>query len=579
MDRRDAALAGLLSAGLIAWLWPVAPIGVDVHHDGIMLKPALDLLSGQVLFRDTFTQYGALTTYLHALVLWIYPSLLSLRLAALAAYVVTLVFLYAAWRMILPRSLTALACVMFVLFMPVYEYDWRYEYWILWPWSSAFALMFQSLTVYAIFRMIQGVQAERWALLAGLACACIFWCRLPVGLLATGSVAAVWLGLQLSDWAPAGVSKRRVLGWLLGGFVLIHGLMLGNIVRHGAAGQWWYQNLVWPFRWSGTVPLTWQQAVTVYTRPAAAGWLVLLLLALALPFLARRSGLTRPAGWLVAYYVALAGAVAWHREFIFPQLMLRSGGWSALLPAMVIAQALISLWLVRRQRHPRTNEFWQVSALVFLCLGALPQYYPLPDPWHVLWSLAPAFGLGLYLGWRWLAWPAPVCALVLLACCLPAIYAKGQSAAHALSLPRVTLTKPLILRGMKVTAEKAASLRQITETLDTIERHAPNLPSVLIGSDALFLCFPANRTNVTPYYVSWHELADEPIQQVRWSYIQRVRPLVFFARARWDLVNKFYRDDHYVPLVYVPGEALEIAVPQELADAMGLGVYGAAKKE
>src|SRR4051812_26601218 len=105
MNRRDVAVAGGLVVVLAAFLLPIARVGVDPHHDGIMLKPALDVLSGQVLFRDSFMQYGALTCYLQALALWFSPTLLSIRLLAAAAYVVTLLFLYSAWRMILPRSL------------------------------------------------------------------------------------------------------------------------------------------------------------------------------------------------------------------------------------------------------------------------------------------------------------------------------------------------------------------------------------------------------------------------------------------------------------------------------------------
>jgi hypothetical protein len=73
-----------LATGLI--FAPLASIGVSQHHDGIMLKPALDVLSGQILFRDTFTQYGPLTTGLHVLALWIEPSLLSMRLLTVVAY-------------------------------------------------------------------------------------------------------------------------------------------------------------------------------------------------------------------------------------------------------------------------------------------------------------------------------------------------------------------------------------------------------------------------------------------------------------------------------------------------------------
>ena len=46
MNRRDILTASLLAAGLTAILVPFARIGVDPHHDGVMLKPALDVLSG-----------------------------------------------------------------------------------------------------------------------------------------------------------------------------------------------------------------------------------------------------------------------------------------------------------------------------------------------------------------------------------------------------------------------------------------------------------------------------------------------------------------------------------------------------
>jgi len=51
-------------------------LGVDPHHQGIMFKPAFDVAHGQMLFRDTFTQYGALTTLLHAWALRIFGDYL-----------------------------------------------------------------------------------------------------------------------------------------------------------------------------------------------------------------------------------------------------------------------------------------------------------------------------------------------------------------------------------------------------------------------------------------------------------------------------------------------------------------------
>src|SRR3954468_13220014 len=99
MKKVDYFIAGGLALLLWCWLIPFARIGVDPHHDGIMLKPALDVLAGQTLFRDTFMQYGALTCYLQVVALWIQPTLLCLKLMTAAAYVATLLVLYATWRL------------------------------------------------------------------------------------------------------------------------------------------------------------------------------------------------------------------------------------------------------------------------------------------------------------------------------------------------------------------------------------------------------------------------------------------------------------------------------------------------
>ena len=124
--------------------------------------------------------------------------------------------------------------------------------------------------------------------------------------------------------------------------------------------------------------------------------------------------------------------------------------------------------------------------------------------------------------------------------------------------------------------EQAKRYGLITDALAPILRRQPDLPAALIGNDALFLCFVPNRTNPTPYYVTWQNLAENADNQRRWSYIQRVRPLMFLHKARWEAVDDFYRRARYIPLLYLPEELLEIAIPQELADAMGLKPYAAA---
>lgn len=581
MNRRDMLIAGLLAAGLVAWLIPMAGHDVDAHHDGIMLKPALDLLAGQVLFRDTFTQYGALTTRLQATVLWFEPTLLSLRLLSAAAHGVALVFLYAAWRLILPRLLTVFACVVFILFIPAYEKDWLGDYWKLWPWSSAFALMFQCIGLYALCRMIRSDQPVRWGALLGAVCACVFWCRQPVGLLMTGCLVVLWLALGWTGWKPEGASRAAVLAGLLAGLTGVHGVMLADIWLSGAGPEWWYQNFVWPRKWLvGDMTWSWRQFFTVYVHPGAAAWLLALpMTALGLR-LARRFRPGLPAWLTPAAYASVGALLLWQHDRALGALALREGGWTLLIPAVILAQATISLASAfLDQDNSRPADYHLVAASAALAVGALGQYYPLPDPWHMLWALGPAFGLWIYALWRWLGWSPPVLAVVLTAAFIPAAYAKVRAAADTLSQPRVTLSAPDVLRGMQVSPEEARVYRQITGTLDQILQQRPDIPAVLIGNDALYLCFVPNLINPLPYYVNWGGLVDAATTEKRWRYIASVRPLIFFQQARWDAVGEFYRKERYVPLLYLPEKALEIAIPQELADALGVTAYGRARPE
>jgi len=578
MTRRDILFASLAAATLALILVPFARIGVDPHHDGIMLKPALDVLSGQALFRDTFTQYGALTTYLQAAVLWFQPTLVALRFLTVAAYALTLFFLYATWRLILPQPLTVLACGLFILFVPSYEKNWLDQYWMMLPWSSVYALMLQSLGLYALSQIICDARAVRWGTVLGAACASAFWCRQPVGVIMTGCAGASWLALQWAGWTPVNASRRAILSATLAGFVAVNAFLLGSVALTGALPEWWYQNFIWPSKWAqGSENVSWNLFISFFVHPRAGAGLLVLLLALFAPGLLKRAGLAFTPRRQGFYYLILAGVLAWQHERVLGLLALRDGGWTALLPVVVLGQALICLGLVfRKAETPKTTEYYLVAALAAQAAGSLLQYYPVPDSWHILWALAPAFGLAVYICWRGAHWSAPVTALVLTAAFLPALWVKVQSARLCLAQPLVTLEHPAVLRGIQVPAEQAQSFNLITAMLDRVERHQPGIPSALIGNDALFLCFTKNRTNPTPYYVTWIGLADQPMNQKRWNYIQSVRPLMFLHKARWEAVDDFYRRARYLPVLYVAEEALEIAVPQELADAMGLKVYGGA---
>lgn len=539
-----------------------------------MLKPALDVLSGKFLFRDSFTQYGALTTYLQALTLAVQPTLLAIRTVTVILYALTLFCLYAAWRIILPRSLTVVACALFILFIPVYETDpWNNEHWMLLPWSSAYAMMFQSFGLYALFRVIKGDQPERWGLALGVICAAVFWCRQPVGVLMAGSLLAIWPALHWTGWTPAQSSKRAILGRILGGFIAVHAVLFGGFALNGALPAWWTQNFIWPARWSQSI--IWTDTLAFFVNPTEAAGIVSLVLAFALPGLVKRFRPNLPPALWVAYFVGLAGLLLWQHERLLQVIAVRDGGWTFVMPLILVGFAIgILVDAVRQRGAPSSVEYYLSAAWAAFGLGSLVQYYPMGDSWHIFYAFAPVFGLFVFVVWRWSSLSVPVVAAVFAAVLLPAVYLKARSIPPALNRPLVTLTKPALLHGMKVPPEQARYLDQIAGTLALVELLRPGIPAVLIGNDALYLCYLKNPANPTPYYVTWQGLATQEENLQRWDYIHRNRPVMILQKPRWEAVDDFYRRARYVPVLFVPAELLEIAIPQELADAAGLKIYG-----
>jgi hypothetical protein len=97
LKKSDAFFFLVVGVMTFCIFYPFASIGIDSHHDGIMLKPAMDILSNQILFRESFTQYGALTTYIQSLFLGVFGATLKvLKLSTVCMYALSSsIFFYA----------------------------------------------------------------------------------------------------------------------------------------------------------------------------------------------------------------------------------------------------------------------------------------------------------------------------------------------------------------------------------------------------------------------------------------------------------------------------------------------------
>jgi hypothetical protein len=559
----DIWIAALLSliAGLI--FYPFAAIGLDPHHDGIMLKPALDVLSGQVLHRDSFSQYGPLTTYLHALALAVQPALLSLRLLTVAANAASLFFLYLSWRVLLPRSLSLVASVFFIGYAQFTD-----PWFPLIPWSSVLALLFQSAAVFCLMRLVAGSAGESWPWGLGVAVACTLWCRQPVGIFLGLTVATIAIALHFTGWKSP---VRQP--WLKAGaaFGAVSVLILGHLAFHGALGAWWEQTILWPKRWAAgyNEAVFWTYA-KMFIYPKAL-WVLLATLLLAfLPAMVRRFRPDLPR-WADFAWLALLGVIyiAFARRWVGSALGFYLGGWDGVLLMVIAIQAAVSLVPVflRRTGPARSfdREYYASATLTGLAVGSALQIYPLPEPNHLYWALAPGLGVFFYFCHRALRLSAVGCSLAFLLLMMPGIWARYRWGAYNLSQPAVTLAEPLVLRGLRVKPAQAEALGRTHAAIKSLLDKNPGYPVMLYGDDALYLTLFNNLENPSPYYVNWPDLAPDADQRKRLDYLFRMQPIVL-------LNGKGARQLSFIPAHYEIGPVeseldLRIAVPGRLRAA------------
>jgi hypothetical protein len=491
---RDLLVAAALAVVTFTLLTPFAIYGVDWQHDGAMLKTAMDVVSGQVLFRDTVFFYGALTAYLHAFALWIFPSLIAMKLFVVGAYALSSFFNYLAWRAILPRSLAILSGVIFFLFIPNIEFG------TFLPWSSVYAMMFQSAALFSLTQIIAGKRVATWGAVLGATTAGVFWCRQPVGVILIAALVVIGFALKHKKWSLPDGAEVKALQWTLRGFVVINLLLFASIVVSGALEAWWYQNFVWPRHWAsqGLGGMAWRNHAWQSLRPldaaALAGWLI----AAALPAWLAHSSIRLNARKISIYYTILIGAAVFQHETLSRLTSIEVGGWAVVILAVLIIHAAIGMFQSARVLScPIPSDHYAAAALGGVALASLAQYFPVADRWHIAWALAPAVGVFVYALWRWAGWRTLPVFLVLACVFFPAAMSAARAGRTSFTQPTHTLTQPVFLKGMRVNAAQAATLSDIDRALQPILQKTPRLPGVLFGDNALLLCFAANLENAS----------------------------------------------------------------------------------
>jgi hypothetical protein len=536
-----------VAIGTALALLPFARWGVDAHHDALMFKPALDVLAGQVLFRDTFSQYGVLTPLVHAAALGMFGRrLLVLRLLTVGLYALSAGLFAATWRRLMPRWLIVAAIVLWLACAPFMATTW-----VLLPWSSTLALCAQAFSMYALCRAMERARPTAWGVACGVGAAAAQLARTPVGVTHTVALFVAWLYLvwRSERRARAGVALVACLA----GVVLTHLIALAWLVHIDALGPWYEQTIAVPGRWARfmlptiaatvwtLVPLDSAQFKLTHlirTRPLTpasyAAAVVFLIACLVTPILARR--------WS-ARALALGAALVVGTVLLLDPVLLTTP--TILCIVVPVGLLLMIGWhvLARGARRDDVHSDSGTHLGVALALPALAswhQYAPLGDANHVFWAIAPMVIAFCWALWRVLDRRSVAVSILLAALAIPLGVGRVQDMTAKLAEPVRLVTGVPRLVGMYAAPGEAAFYESFQATLARMDQQTM---MVVRHGDAMLATFVPNLRNWYPYWVEWIGLPPPSDDLSR--FIDAHRPLVLIDRRKADESNRIQRDHGY----------------------------------
>lgn len=217
-------------------------IGTDPHHDGVVLKPAIDLAQGKMLFRDTFTQYGALTTVIQTLVIKMFGEyLIAIKLATAFFYGLIAVLIYSIWSKFLTKKLALFSWLIWLSLAPYLSV-------VFLSWSSVYALFFQCLTLYLILRYFD-TKSKKVILLTGICGGLAFWIKQNVGAYTIAASIVSIITIQYLGKKKINTYFPILYKYLLG-VILISLPILLWIVINGALNDWLKQSIYYALFWA-----------------------------------------------------------------------------------------------------------------------------------------------------------------------------------------------------------------------------------------------------------------------------------------------------------------------------------------
>jgi hypothetical protein len=512
---------GVFLLTLIIYL-PFSRLGVDPHHDGIMLTPALVVARGGVIHRDIFSQYGPITAYLQAVFVSIFgPHLLSIRIASATYLSLAIALLYSSWRRIFGEGI-ALSGYLLVISSSYFFVSNSPMH----PWSSDVMLFLQALTLYLLVvgHSFQGKKASVLIYMGGFVLGLQFTNRYVSAFLMLIGLTIYYL-----------VLKKRGLGSLWFGVVTSVGAALLLLTLSGSYNEWYFQAIQFPRNWVSDVSGSggWLAIRGAIVTRALPGGALLLIVIFGFNAAARHK---RPFTSLQRVSMVLFGSLV----LIVTSSNLRIPYWNTSDVLWTFAGVLLiaTPWYLLRFQDQFAGNSTGEAILFIAAAAASTAIFPISDIRHLFWGLIPSIGPGLMFLKSHIDLKRNQVVLASLSLVL-LVPSTLQTVEETVNMDRVSVANTPILKGMLMDRKYSQFFNERFQMIDEFLVVHPKAPILNICSDGLFAALAPILKFPDPYFVSWQFGFDlfsssTPEGRNRLSFVQNARPIVWMCPLMED---------------------------------------------
>ncbi len=484
-----------------------ARISVDPHHDGILIKPAFDVLDGKMLFKQTYNQYGALTVLIQALALLIFGRyLIVIRLLTALFYGLSSVFLWLIIKRFTPKLISGLICVIWILLAPFYRI-------IFLPWSSIYALFTTLLTAYFLILSIEKKNVI-WLFLSGITSGLTFWFKQPNGIYLTTAIFIYFLILKLLHIRSSSTHTRQMKLFFLGFFSVCAIILLWLFVN-GAVIDWFKQSILLAFNF----------AVSVGSKND---------------------------NFIIGLFNAF-----------FPPSLGPISVWA--LPPMVVIILLIKAFYIIKSSTTDKSYHLKILSLSLVALSSWLNYFPVNDIRHTFWASPLLIGLLIYGIWEMLKsikagtsffdWLIKIFIFMffLLIIFFVDIRARLGFALQKFNQRYYSVSQPKVLKYMLLTKEEAEDYYYFSRQMDNFFSKYPNFNLITIGQNALYFTFNSHASNFHPFYIYeglllnsglYPDFTDKLNKQIAYEKVLIIANSPYYPRNYCKLTNHVNRVDN-----------------------------------